>query len=271
MPIERSSGSRVSRRNRYDPPDDDDPSSSSSSSSSRGGGRGGGGNGDDDDPEGFGSSPVRRRKKSRHKHKAEAAEIRLEILKPIAKYPEWCSGLADAVMAASGVGDRIWDRIQAPAHRNTTMGAMADPGDKYRSLDAKLAKALRTAANGDATYQVRIQEEFGRHTAEEEAMNRPFCGRQLLLIVHQVYKTREELGTHCSPKHIYMLKCPNDEKLGVFLNGWRTTLARIPKVVDADLLREQFVEQLRNCACMEHALRNTILLIPETKCDHIRT
>ena len=86
--------------------------------------------------------------RSRHKHRAEAAEIRLEILKPIARYPEWCSSLADAVMAASGVGDRVWDWIQAPAHRNATMGAMADPGDKYRSLDAKLAKALRIAANG---------------------------------------------------------------------------------------------------------------------------
>ena len=122
----------------------------------------------------------------------------------MAKYPEWCSSLADAVMAASGVGDRVWDWIQAPAHRNATIGAMADPGDKYRNLAAKLAKALRIAANGNATYQVWIQAEFSRHTAEEEAMNRPIRGRQLLLIVHQFYKTLEELRTHYSPKHIYV-------------------------------------------------------------------
>ena len=84
------------------------------------------------------------------------------------------------------------------------MGAMADPGSKYRSLDAKLAKALRIAANGNATYQTRIQEEFVRHTAEEEAMNRHIRGRQQLLIVHQFYKTGEELGIHYSPEHIYM-------------------------------------------------------------------
>ena len=217
--IERSSGSRSSRRHRCDPPVDDDPSSSSSSSSSGGGGRGGGGNGDDDDPDDFGSSPIRRREKSRHRHTAEASEIRLEALKPIVKYPEWCSSLADAVMAASSVGDRVWNWIEAPAHRNAAMGAMADPGDKYRSLDAKLARALRTAANGNATYQVRTQEEFSLHTAEEEAEGR---------------KTGEERGTHYSPKHIYILRCPNDKKLELFLNEWHTTLARIPKSVDED-------------------------------------
>ena len=37
----------------------------------------------------------------------------------------------------------------------------------YRGLDAKLAKALRIATSGNATYQVRIQEEFDRHTAEQ--------------------------------------------------------------------------------------------------------
>ena len=255
LPIERSSGNRSSRRHRYDPPGDDDPSSSSSSSSSGGGGRGGDGNGDDDDPDDFGSSPIRRRKKSRHRYKAEASEIRLEASKPIAKYPEWCSSLAAAVMAASVVGDRVWNWIQAPAHRDATMGAMADPGDKYRSLDAKLARALQTAANGNVTYQVRIQEEFSRHTAEEEAEGRPIRGRQLLLSVHQFYKTIEELGTHYSPEHIYMLKCPNDKKLELFLNEWHTTLARIPKSVDEDQLREHFLEQLRNCDCMGHALR----------------
>ena len=158
--------------------------------------------------------------------------------------------------AASGLGDKVWGWIQALAHRNATMGAMAHPGSKFRSLDAKLAKALRIAANGNATYQVRIQEEFVRHTAEEEAMDRPIRGRQLLLIVRQFYKTSEELGIRYSPEHIFMLKCPNDKKLDVFLNEWRTTLARIPKTVDEDLLREHFLEQLRNCACMEHALRN---------------
>ena len=177
-------------------------------------------------------------------------------MKPIAKCLERCSGLADAVMAASGVGDRVWNWILAPAHRNATMGAMADPGDKYRSLDAKLARALRIAANGNATYQVRIQEEFSRHTAEEEAEDRPIRGRHLLLIVHQFYKTSEELGTHYSPRLIYVLKCPNDKKLEVFLNEWHATLARIPKSVDEDQLREQFLEQQRNCDCMGHALRS---------------
>ena len=135
------------------------------------------------------------------------------------------------------------------------MGAMADPGDKYRILDAKLARALRIAANGNATYQVRIQEEISRHTAEEEAQDRPIRGRQVLLIIHQFYKTSEEFGTHYSPKHIYMLKCPNNKKLEVFLNEWHTTIARIPKATDEDQLREQFLEQLRNCDCMGHALR----------------
>ena len=254
LPLDRLSGNRSSRKSGYDPPDDDDDSNSSSSSSSSR--RGGGGGGDGDDPDGTGRSPGRRRKKSRRKGKAEASEIRLETLKPIAKYPEWRSSLAGAVMAASGLGDKVWDWIQAPAHRNATMGAMADPGSKCRSLDAKLAKALRIAANGNATYQTRIQEELVRHTAEEEAMNRPVRGRQLLLIVHQFYKTSEELGTHYSPKHIYMVKCPSDKKLDVFLNEWHTTLARIPKTVDEDLLREHFLEQLDNCVCMKHAFRN---------------
>ena len=62
-------------------------------------------------------------------------------------------------------------------------------------------------------------------------MNRPSRGRQLLSIAHQFYKTSEELGTHYGPKHIYMLRCPNDKKLDVFSNEWQTTLARIPKIV----------------------------------------
>ena len=114
-------------------------------------------------------------------------------------------------MAASGRGDKVWNWIQAPSHRNATMGAMAYPGSKYRSLDAKLAKALRIAANGNTIYQTRIQEEFVQHTVEEESMGRPIRGRHLLLNVHQYYKTSEELGTHYSPKHIYLAKCPNDE------------------------------------------------------------
>ena len=252
LPLDQSSG-RSSRANGYDPPDDDDPGSSSSSSSSSGGGGGGGGG---HDPEGDGRSPHRRGRKSRHRDKTEAGEIKLEALKPIAKYPEWCSSLADAVMAASGRGDKVWNWIQAPSLRNATMGAMARPGDKYRSLDAKLAKALRIAANGNAPYQTRIQEEFIRHTAEEEAKERPIRGRQLLLIVHQYYKTSEELGTHYGPKHIYLVKCLNDRKLEAFLNEWHTTLARIPKTVDEDLLREHFLEQMRNCDCMRHALNN---------------
>ena len=85
-------------------------------------------------------------------------------------------------------------------------------------------------------------------------MGRPIRGRQLLLIVHQYYKTSEELGTHYGPKHIYLVKCPNDKRLEVFLNEWHTTLARLPKSVDEDLLREHFFEQLRNCDCMKHAL-----------------
>ena len=142
--------------------------------------------------------------RSLRKYKAEAAEIRLEILKPIAKYPEWCSSLADAVMAASGMSDKVWKWIQAPARQNATMGAMAVPGSKYRSLDAKLAKALRVAANGTAAYQVRIQEGFVRHTAEEEAMNRPIRGRQLLWIVRQICKTSEELWTHWPEAHLHV-------------------------------------------------------------------
>ena len=131
LPLERSSG-RSSRGKGYDRPDDDGSDSSSSSSSSSGRG-GGGGGGDGDDPNGVGRSPNRRRKKCRRKDKAEAGEIKLETLKPIAKYPEWCSSLADAVMAASGRGDKVWDWIQAPSYRNATMGAMAYPGSKYRS------------------------------------------------------------------------------------------------------------------------------------------
>ena len=42
----------------------------------------------------------------------------------------------------------------------------------------------------------------------------------------------------------------------MFLNQWHTTLGRIPKVVGEDLLRKRFLEQLRNCDCMGHALRN---------------
>ena len=254
MPLGRSSG-RSSRGNGYGPPDDDDSgfSSSSSSSSERGGG-GGGGGGDGDDPNGVRRSPNRRRRKSRRKDKAEAGEIKLEILKPIAKYPEWCSSLADAVMAASGRGDKVWNWIQAPSHRSATMGAMAYPGSQYRSLDAKLAKALRIAANGNTTYQTRIQEEFVRHTAEEESMGRPHQGPTVAFDCPPVYKTSEELRTHYSPKHIYLAKCPNDKRLEVFLNEWHTTLARIPKSVDEDLLREHFLEQLGNCDCMGHAL-----------------
>ena len=138
-------------------------------------------------------------------------------------------------MAASGRGDKVWNWIQAPSYRDATMGAMAYPGSKYRSLDAKLAKALHVAANGNTVYQTRIQEEFVRHTAEEESEGHPVRGRQLFLIVHQYYKTSEELGTHYGPKHIYLVKCPNDKRLEVFLNEWRTTLARIPKSVDEDL------------------------------------
>ena len=114
LPLEQSSG-RSSRRNRYDPPDDDDSDSSSSSSSSSGRGGGGGGGGDEDHPNGTGRSSSRRRKKSRRNDKAEAGEIKLEALKPIAKYPERCSSLADAVMAASGRGDKVWNWIQAPS------------------------------------------------------------------------------------------------------------------------------------------------------------
>ena len=159
-------------------------------------------------------------------------------------------------MAASGRGDRVWKWIQAPAQVNATMGALSVPGEKYRSFDAKLAKALRTAANGNTTHQQRIQEELGRATAEEEAQNRPIRGRQLLLIVHAYYRTNEELGTHYTPRHIYMVECVNDKRLDAFLNEWHTTIARIPKTVDPDILREHFLSQMRNCACMEHALKN---------------
>ena len=119
-----------------------------------------------------------------------------------------------------------------------------------------MAKALRTAANGNTTHQQRIQEEFGRATAEEEARNRPIRGRQLLLIVHAYYRTNEELGTQYGPRHIYMVKCVNDKRLDAFLNEWHTTIARIPKTVDPDILREHLFHQMRSCACMEHALRN---------------
>ena len=185
-------GRAVRRRDRSPPDGPDSSDSDSSSSSDRGGGRRGGQR-DEDDPDGdFAPTPRPRRSKSRKRKSAEAAEIKLEPLKPIARYAEWCSSLADAVMAASGRGDRVWNWIQAPAQVNATMGALSVPGDKYRSLDAKLAKALRTAANGNTTHQQRIQEEFGRATAEEEARNRPIRGRQLLLIVHAYYRTNEE-------------------------------------------------------------------------------
>ena len=102
----------------------------------------------------------------------------------------------------------------------------------------------------------RIHEELTRAAAEEEAKNRPIRDRQWLVSAHTYYRVNESLGIMYSPKHLYILKCPNDKRRDAFLNEWFITLARIPNGVPADLLRDQLLEQMRDCACMEHATRN---------------
>jgi hypothetical protein len=84
----------------------------------------------------------------------------------------------------------------------------------------------------------------------------------LLLLVHQYYKTNEELGTHYAPKHIFMVKCSGDKNLESFLTEWFTMLARIPKSVDEDMLRDHFLDQMRMCECMKFSLDRYDSMMP---------
>jgi hypothetical protein len=159
-------------------------------------------------------------------------------------------------MAASGRGDKVWNWIRRPSLPLETFGSLKESGDKYNSLDAKLAKALRNCANGNTIHHVRIRDEFNRGTAECNRDGRPIKGRQLLLLVHKYYRTNEELGAQYGPRHIYMITCPNDKKLESFMTHWFTTLSKLTEPFPENLLRDHFLSQMKNCACMEHAIRN---------------
>ena len=223
-----------------------DPSNSSSSSSDDEGNdrRGRHGRGD------------ARRRPKREKRRPEASEIKVPTFPSIIKYDEWCTEMADAVMAASGRGDKAWDWIRRPSMPLETFGSLKESGDKYNSLDAKLAKALRTCANGNSIHHVRIKDEFNRGTAECNREGRPIKGRQLLLLVHKYYRTNEELGTQYGPKHLYLITCPNDKKLETFLTQWFTMLSKLNEPFPESMLRDHFLSQMKNCACMEHAIKN---------------
>ena len=236
-----ASGGLSSMRRGGPPSDPSDSSSSSSGDSEDGRRRDAGGSG--------------LRGSRRHKSRPEASEIKIPTLPSITKYDEWCTEMADAVMAASGRGDKVWNWIQKPSQPNETFGTLKESGSKYNSLDAKLAKALRVSAGGNAIHHVRIKDEFNRGTSECAREGRPIKGRQLLLLVHRYYRTNEEFGTQYGPKHIYMLTCPNDKKLETFLTQWFTTLSKLVEPFPDSMLRDHFLAQMKNCDCMEHAIR----------------
>ena len=118
------------------------------------------------------------------------------------------------------------------------------------------------ASNGNTLNHVRIQDEFNRGTSERMKMDAPIRGRQLLLLVHRYYKTNGELGAQYGPKHIFLVRCANDRKLESFLTDWFTMLARIPKFVDEDLLRDHFLGEMRNCTCMDYAIKKYDAMLP---------
>jgi hypothetical protein len=118
----------------------------------------------------------------------EAETLKISNLPDAVGFRAWKIVVRNEVAAGSGRDDKGLRWILEVEADGVTFEGLAEPTEKFRSIDVKLAAALTKAAHGVVGRELALATE----TAAKEG--KLLRGRQGLYIIHKWYKTNEAAG-----------------------------------------------------------------------------
>ena len=117
----------------------------------------------------------------------EAESIKLPDFPDPETYRSWRTSVREVVRAASDRPDEAFRWVQEVYDKGATMESLHDTG-KFLTLDTKLLSASTKVSKGEVHRRVLNFKET------EASAGRPGRGRQVLWMLHQHFKTNEEVG-----------------------------------------------------------------------------
>ena len=150
----------------------------------------------------------------------EADKIELPRLPTVKQYISWLSSVCAEVSSASSYGFQTYFWVRQATQSGQSLGSLAISGEPFISLDAKLAAAIRRilASEKDGSHD-RVIAVVNRYTQTYDRDSVPLMGRQLLLLIHQTYRTSMRDCLY-SQQDLLSIPWRGDDGIERFLKDW---------------------------------------------------